>query len=174
MAVTVDEKNICGAPLVSGRVCRQGAGWGTGHPGQGRCRRHESVVPAGAACASEDGKGDPSRLVTAPRYRRAEALVDLLPDPAERMGFLARLMAERAIAAHDAAAADNRADSDGLDNRIARAVRASALATRAELAALAQRGEGGQDGEEGDEAGRAERMARLLEEAYAQLAEGES
>jgi len=103
----------CGAPTRRGGPCRRKAGWGTGHPGTGLCRRHDADAP-------RDTPADPEPPP---------------PDPVERMRVLANLMTQRALAAHDAATQDPQRDTDAIDARIARAVRTAAQATRVELAA---------------------------------------
>ncbi len=43
----------CGANKKQGRgICEQGAGWGTDHPGDGRCKLHGGKSPRGPASAS--------------------------------------------------------------------------------------------------------------------------
>lgn len=56
--MTVDRKNgktrvLCGAPTKgTGKPCTQPAGWGTGHPGVGHCKRHLGNTPAHAKAAA--------------------------------------------------------------------------------------------------------------------------
>lgn len=47
---TSQQANItgqCGARTRSGEPCRQAAGWGTDHPGVGRCKLHGGATPRG-------------------------------------------------------------------------------------------------------------------------------
>ncbi len=104
----------CGAPTRHGRPCGRSAGWGTDHPARGRCRQHENES------GPEPEESDPE--ITS-------------PDPARRLGALARMMSRRALAAHDRARNGAAQDSDAAEARIIRAVRAAIQATRVELAA---------------------------------------
>jgi hypothetical protein len=109
---------MCGAPTRRGRPCERTAGWGTDHPGQGWCRVHD-----GRFSDRRDPGGDRSDDNPDP---------DLIsPDPAIRLGALARLMSRRVIAASRAAGPA----SDAAETRIVRAVQAAIQATRAELIA---------------------------------------
>lgn len=138
-------RNICGARNRQGLTCRKGAGWGTDHPGAGRCKLHGGN--AGAPPGEENG-----RFVHGLRakYLKVEDLAEVYPDPAERMKLLANLMANRAIAAHQAVTKDAEQDTDATDARIARAVRTAAQATRVELAALKAKAEGAAGDDDND------------------------
>ena len=43
-----DVRGICGARTRKGTPCRRPAGWGTDHPGVGRCKYHGGATPRGA------------------------------------------------------------------------------------------------------------------------------
>lgn len=40
---------LCGAKTRRGTLCQQHAGWGTEHPGEGRCKLHGGASPRGVA-----------------------------------------------------------------------------------------------------------------------------
>jgi len=41
------EKKYCGAKTKSGKTCERPQGWGTWHPGQGKCKLHGGASPSG-------------------------------------------------------------------------------------------------------------------------------
>lgn len=41
--------SVCGATTRAGGACQRPAGWGTGHPGQGRCKLHGGASPGAPA-----------------------------------------------------------------------------------------------------------------------------
>src|SRR5881227_1016572 len=43
--MTSAEPKTCGAKNRKGEPCGRGAGWGTGHPGVGRCKLHGGASP---------------------------------------------------------------------------------------------------------------------------------
>jgi len=46
-SLQADITGQCGARTRSGEPCRQAAGWGTDHPGVGRCKLHGGATPRG-------------------------------------------------------------------------------------------------------------------------------
>ena len=44
--------HLCDAPTGRNRACRNRAGWGTDHPGEGRCRLHEGSEPITAGSSA--------------------------------------------------------------------------------------------------------------------------
>ena len=45
---------LCGAKTRSGGSCRRPAGWGTDHPGYGRCKLHGGATPSGRKAAQRE------------------------------------------------------------------------------------------------------------------------
>ena len=57
--------NLCGAQRHDGEFCAQRAGWGTEHPGTGRCRWHGGQLRSGLAAAAREemrGMATPSNV----------------------------------------------------------------------------------------------------------------
>lgn len=76
---------VCGAKTRSGGHCGQAAGWGTGHPGEGRCKLHGGKSPVRSGRYStvsrprirdliEQFQGDDSPLDILPELAAARAL----------------------------------------------------------------------------------------------------
>lgn len=70
-------KNVCGAKTRSGKPCQHHAGWGTDHPGTGRCRMHGGATPRGAK-SPHFKTGLHERNPDYPRYIDAEELMAYL------------------------------------------------------------------------------------------------
>lgn len=49
-----DATRLCGAARHDGRSCTKRAGWGTDHPGWGRCRHHGGQLRSGLAAAANE------------------------------------------------------------------------------------------------------------------------
>lgn len=60
---------FCGAKLTRGQAgdCRRPAGWGTNHPGWGRCRKHAGSTPSGVDAAQWAQAGATAALFGVPR-----------------------------------------------------------------------------------------------------------
>lgn len=127
----------CGAKNRAGKPCQRPAGWGTHHPGEGKCKLHGGASH-GAPPGERNGRWKhglrASYVPIDGEYVRLSKLSEVLPDPAKRMAFLAQMMTDRAVTAHQRTM-NEADDSDATDKRIAAAVRTAAQATRVELAA---------------------------------------
>jgi len=137
---------ICGARTRRGSLCQQPAGWGTDHPGEGRCKLHGGASPRGVESATFK-TGLYSRYLPETIERKAQAFLEA--DPLElisEMALLRALLAEYVgrfdeikMTARDVALLADLAERVGkFGERIGRMRNESAL-TGAELTYLAAR-----------------------------------
>jgi hypothetical protein len=62
-----------------GKTCRQAAGWGTGHPGAGRCRLHGGVAPqVELVAAVEEARTDADRFGRSLPAHPVEAILEAI------------------------------------------------------------------------------------------------
>ena len=125
-AAFLPDRERCGAKTRDGDPCKNPA------MANGRCRMHGgATVGAGAPPGNQNARVHGLRA----DYVRMDELATVFTDPVQRMQILANVMANRAVVAHAATVADPKRDTDATDERIARAVRTAAQATRVEIAA---------------------------------------
>ena len=135
---TEPNRKRCGAKTRSGAPCKTPA------MPNGRCRMHGGSTRGGGAPQGNQNSRIHGLNAT---YVKIADLETYLPDPIKRMQALANIMANRAIAAHQVTIDQPDRDTEWIDQRIARAVRTSAQATRVELAAMKVRIDGDSDEE---------------------------
>lgn len=96
-ALSIDGRAICGAKVSSGE-CQLGAGWGTSHPGSGRCSKHEAVkTRPDRSLVSKDSLSDSYSVIV--KHRRlkeflAEESDDLLDNEIRLARAMIKVIAE--------------------------------------------------------------------------------
>lgn len=92
------DKQLCGAQRPNqpkGVTCTQRAGWGTDHPGIGKCKRHGGATHTHIAAAEEQlARQECVRLGIPIRMNAAEAMVQEIEEAAGNVAFYRSLVAE--------------------------------------------------------------------------------
>lgn len=145
-------KNQCGARNRQGNPCGKPAGWGTAHPGTGRCRLHGGASTG----AANHGNQNARRHGVFSKFLTTEDLEFLATSPTERMATLQGLAELRAFRAHRAS--DGEPINDALDQAFVRNARIAANIARTRLVAA---GKGLDDPKGEDELTNDERIDRV-------------
>lgn len=85
----------CGAKKRAGGECGRPAGWGTPHPGTGRCKLHGGSTPNHVAAAQREQAADAVQTLGLPRdVEPHEALLEEVHRAAGHVAWLAGVVAE--------------------------------------------------------------------------------
>jgi hypothetical protein len=92
------DKELCGAQRYGapkGALCRQRAGWGTDHPGIGRCKRHGGKTPSHQAHAQvEIIKRTADRLGVPRDVEPSQGILEMVCEAAGNVEFYRQLVAD--------------------------------------------------------------------------------
>lgn len=81
------DKEICGAQKRSGEgMCHQPAGWGTDHPGKGRCKFHGGATPVKHGRYSKIERDEISELIA--EFEDEDDPLDIMPELAASRALL--------------------------------------------------------------------------------------